>query len=902
MVLRAETDGNYTRVDTASDRALGSGIQAGDFDADGRSDLATSLPPGGAGQAGVRIWRGLGDGRFDIAETVAAINANTFFLVHDWNRDGKLDLGLGGTSGIQMLAGRGDGTLRAPQTLLAPGLARTVVGIDANGDGEVDLLTGGTATGGGAVMVSLNRGGGLFDDSPRIATGGVAPLAVQIGDIDGDGRNDLVAATANGVNVSIAQGGGAFAAPVAYGLGRVGELALADIDGDGSLDIAASVVANGLPGGSSGVAILLNDGTGLFSNRGLAVARTGLANGSGPTSLVLRDLNNDGRIDVAARLLGRFVNGAFADSGIGVALGRGDGSFGDAVVSAAGVDLPGSRGGLAAGDFDGDGMLDLAAVASGFANGGAAPADDGVHLLFGNGDGSYRSGPALLADHVPGVSARSLAVADLNGDGRLDLVVTRYGGFTVDAQDDTSVFLGNGDGSFAAPLSFDGGIVPAELKLVDMDADGKLDLLIREAAFDDQTGGLNIYLGRGDGSVGPRQRYFAGDSRSLAAGDVDGDGRIDVVVGDGTALELRLLRGNGAGGVLAPSVTRAGATPNWMAPVDFNVDGVPDLVYADARRSVGLLIGRGDGSFDAPGTVQIPDRGGFAFGDSAPREVTLADLDGDGRQEIVASLLTSGAIVSVPLDDEGDAGTPVYLTDGIGFNSHAAFGDFDGDGRLDVANVHNVFGDFGARLTMLRGQGDGSFVLAPEVVVGNRAADIRAADLNGDGHLDLVITNEGENNPNLVYNGSIAVLIGRGDGSFDAPVSYASNQPFGALTLTDIDSDGFLDIAAVRGASARSDRGFAVLLNRQDGSFGEPSYYDPGIPTTDQVLAIAAADLQGDGAPELVLSQGFRDGLLRIVPNRAAQAGVDVTNPPLALRRARCIPWPGWRSAQPSAG
>jgi hypothetical protein len=420
-----------------------------------------------------------------------------------------------------------------------------------------------------------------------------------------------------------------------------------------------------------------------------------------------------------------------------------------------------------------------------------------------------------------------------------------------------------------------------------VNGDGRADLIVGEglfgAAYQLADGSFNVLLGRGDGSFGPRTGYVAGDIRGFGLGDVDGDGKVDVLVANGTTLDLRLLSGRGDGSFRTPVYTDIGVAPSSLTPVDFNGDGILDLVYSDNLRTVGLLLGLGNGGYTLAGSAEIRFAGGNFNVNAAPHEVTLADLDGNGQQEIVAS-----TIVSVPLDANGHAGTPLFRTPGAGFGygSSAAFGDFNEDGRLDMADVHISFADSTGRLTLLLGQGNGSFTASPEVVVGaspsTSGSTLATADLNNDGHLDLVVTSEGRADASYRYNGSIAVLLGQGDGSFEAPVFYAPDMPFGALTLADINSDGFIDIAAVRTAVFGSDRGFAVLLNRQDGSFGAPAYYDSGIEQSFDTLVITSADLAGDGAPEIVLSQD-NDGLLRIVQNRAAQAGVTVGNPPLAL-------------------
>lgn len=874
-VFIGQGDGTFSATRQSLGRPLGSVAVAVDLDADGRAELVYA-EAGGTGGTALNVLRAGADGRFVVFDSVAVPNGVTLLSAADFNGDGKLDVAMDVGTEVRLVTGRGDATLIAPSTVLAPDLARAVIAVDSNGDGRIDLVSAGE----GGVSVQLNQGGG-FDDPARISAGGTVFNTVLLGDIDGDGRDDIVAGSATGISVLLRRADGSYAQPVSIGIGRVTDLALGDINGDGALDVAASIPGNGLVSGVSGVAILLNNGSGGLAFSEMVGARTGLGNGSGPGTLLLRDLNDDGKADLVARLDGDYNGTTFVNGGLGISLRTGS-SFGTQSIVPAGTDYARARNGIAAGDVDGDGKVDLVTVASGFSFVANVPlAQNGLFVLLGNGDGSFHAGQVTLTDSLPVTTQLgSLALADLNRDGRLDIVATRHTNFNTDSPDDTVVLLGAGDGTFGSAVAYDGAGQAWQLQVGDIDGDGVPDLVINEFSVDPAKSGVNVLLGVGDGSFGRRTTYYAGETPAFALGDIDGDGDLDVLttvdllVNGAHRGELAVLRGRGDGTLTAPVFSLVGHTPVSLTAVDFNGDAYPDLAFLSNLGKVGLLIGRGDGSFDLRTPAVIGSSGGAGIA------LQLSDIDGDGLRELVVGF---GTLISVPLDAAGNAGTPVTRAAALGFNSLTAFGDFDSDGVLDAMDVHREFGNNHGLAVVRRGLGNGSFAAGPSVDIGANTKAVMAGDLNNDGHLDLVFSNEGDSDSNLNYSGSLSVMLGNGDGTFQTPFNATQSMPFGALALTDLDGDGYLDIAAVKGAFTRSERGLAVLLNHQDGSFTPATVYDTGTATSVALGVLLGADLAGDGAPELIFAEGNRDGLLRILQNRPARAGITVSNAPLAV-------------------
>jgi hypothetical protein len=346
--------------------------------------------------------------------------------------------------------------------------------------------------------------------------------------------------------------------------------------------------------------------------------------GTNSFGIAVGDFNRDGIPDLAV------ANAGYAGT-VSILLGNGDGTF----RASREFDAGGSETTtVAVGDFNGDGKPDL--VVANYAGGGGP---SNVAVLSGNGDGTFM--PAVV--YTAGISPLFVAVADFNGDGNLDFVAgSNAGGPAVGNTGVVSVFLGKGDGTFAPAVNYPTGIVAASIAIADLNGDGRLDL----AVANENSDSVSVLLGRGDGTFQASVNYPAGPGpSSIASGDFNGDGKSDLVVanaGSTFGTTVSVLMGNGDGTFQAPVSYPAGEEPFSVAVGDFNMDGKPDLIVADVGASsanaVSLLLGNGDGTFQAAAP--------YILGTGAV-SVAAADLNSDGLLDVA---VVSGSNVSILLN------------------------------------------------------------------------------------------------------------------------------------------------------------------------------------------------------------------------------------------------------------
>ena len=349
-------------------------------------------------------------------------------------------------------------------------------------------------------------------------------------------------------------------------------------------------------------------------------------------SVAAADVNGDGVPDL---LVG---NAGLAEGSVGVLLGKGDGTFQQLMT----YDSGGSQAySVAVADVNGDGKPDLLVANCGPIGINACNHGNGLlGVLLGNGDGTFR--PVMTYDSG-GSTAVSVAVADVNGDGKPDLLVANECGTSSICQPGSvGVLLGNGDGTFQVATTYDAKYAIVALAVADVNGDGRPDVLT--AVDNTYPGSVGVLLGKGDGTFQPVVTYSSGGNSgaSVAVADVNGDGKPDLLVGNECDLNncllgsVGVLLGNGDG-TFQPAVSYdpGGSGARSVAVADVNEDGKLDLVVDNYfYNAIGVLLGNGDGTFQAATTY---DSGGLS-----PMSVAVADLNGDRKPDVAVANFCAG--------------------------------------------------------------------------------------------------------------------------------------------------------------------------------------------------------------------------------------------------------------------
>ncbi len=779
-------------------------------------------------------------GQYPFSITLADVNGDSIPDVLIANRCTIIDCSNGSVS---VLLGNGDGTFRAAQTYTSGGqTASSVTVSDVNGDGKPDLLVANqciTNCSSGGVSVLLGNGDGTFQPAQAYASGGLYADSIAVGDLNGDGKLDLMVAnvcvnpcTGNAVvGVLLGNGDGTFQAAQTYSAGEptTSSIAVADVNGDGKLDLllANQCFGSGNCSTGGGVSVLLGNGDGTFQ-----AAQTYSSGGEYTNSIAVGDVNGDGKPDllVANQC---FPNQNCASGSVGVLLGNGDGTFQPAQAYSSGGSTAFS---IVLGDVNGDGKPDVL-VANRDIN-SDDPFTGGVGVLLGNGDGTFQAARTYGSG---GLGAYSIAAVDINGDGKPDVVVanlcTNYNNCSGGS---VGVLLGNGDGTFQSTPNYDsGGQAPYSIAVADVNGDGKPDLLVANECIGygncSIEGSVGVLLGNGDGTFQPSQTYGSGAyvAFSIAVADVNGDGKPDLVVA------------------------------NYCVSSTNCSNGV-----------ISVLLGNGDGTFQAAQT--------FSSGGQYALSLAVADVNGDGKPDLVVANqcntnCTSGIVGVLLGNGDGTFQTAQTYSSGAQYGRSVAVGDVNGDGKVDVLVTNECGSDCSTGgVGVLLGNGDGTFQPAQINSSGGYSAEsIAIGDVNGDGKPDLVVSNYCGSNVNCAT-GGVSILLGNADGTFQAaqvtltPANFSQGQ----IALSDFNGDGNLDIAIGNGS--------VLLLGNGDGTFQTPLSLGAGGAGT------AIGDFNGDGKPDLAvggvdvllnIASGFRYPTATVVTSSSnpANAGQPVT-------------------------
>ena len=671
----------------------GLAVASGDFNRDGNTDFAVATQPNALG---IQIILGKPDGTLQTGAFLT-MNGGTETLENlvtgDFNKDHKLDIVVWDATASQyvLFVGNGDGTFQ-PGTYIAPGYYGTaLVAVDVNKDGNLDLIAGENYN--GKVQVILGNGDGTFQTPAPYFAGSGAVTSLAVGDINKDGKLDFAALSGGTVYLFEGVGNGTFNSPTTLQppTNYPSSVAIADLNGDKKSDV--------IVGASGGVDVFLGNGDGTFQ----PVKVT--SSPGGPYQLATGDVNGDGKVDVVA-LTGYSVS---------VLLGKGDGTFRTPIRSfAAGYNPGNGDTTLLLGDFNHDGRLDIATM----------PEDGTLIALYaGNGDGTFAAGGDIIG--MTGSQYIGVAAGDFNHDGKQDFAAVNTGTNRVE------IYLGNGRGTFHLAYTYPVGNSPQQIVAGDFNNDNKLDLAVTNQS--DNT--VSVLLGNGNGSFQAQKTYIAGPyPYGIAAADFNHDGHLDLAVNTEGNPSVSVLLGKGDGTFnAATSWGGPGMVQATLAVADFNADGNTDIVATQAgSAALNVLWGNGDGTF--PTSTGLSDYANGHYAVAAPA------LEGSLPDIVFGTL---GGLYVVPNLGINGFGTPFYYSTYQLEPYALTTGDFNGDGKIDIAG--GTANQPGAGLTLLLGNGDHTLNSARDYQISNSyygySYGIAVADFNSDGLPDVVLPN-----------------------------------------------------------------------------------------------------------------------------------------------------------------
>jgi cysteine-rich repeat protein len=669
---------------------------------------------------------------------------------------------------------------------------------DFNKDTHQDLVINSNS---GQLRYLIGDGAGAFTQQQQIST---LNFNIAAGDINGDGNLDLAGHNSTFLAVSLGNNNGLFDAPILIDVAALGaislrDVALSDIDSDGDAD----VLLPDTNAGGVGKIFVFRSTAGAALNLTLDNTVT-FANINVPSAIKIGDFNDDTFEDVAVL----FLNfGA-----VQIHLGNGDSTYNDLPL----LPIAGGPGrGLALGDLNSDGHLDVAAAS-----------EDGRVVYFNDGNANFAA-PLLLSDTSSVAVEIALQVADVNGDGNDDLLTTSV--------DDLFVNTSNGDGTLNGDVRMlTAGLAASSqnaLATADFNEDGFADVV--NAA---QTQTAQLFFGHPGGLAGT-QTIRGGTPRFGAAGDLDGDGDDEFVFGNisSNALSIYNTDDNGA---LAVTFFNAGFDGTVALVADLNVV----LTDMDGDSDLDIVIGGSEGSQNGgqAGRNHIaifPNQGNLQFG--APALVTnlgrifffeVADFDTDGRADLAVSRFDASNVATVAfLRNLGGLtfAAPIISAPipGAPFDLDAA--DLNGDGKPELVST-----TFSAQSVTLFNNSSTSGTIsmgAPSnVATTGNSIFVTLADIDEDGDKDIISTTGGS--PNVLKN--------NGSGIFAAPV-IINGGVNGDIQAGDFDNDGDIDLGINNGNAATQ-----ILINNGDGTSYEISTFATG----NQNEGLAVGDINGDGA------------------------------------------------------
>ncbi|WP_165371571.1 FG-GAP-like repeat-containing protein [Pseudolysobacter antarcticus] len=692
-------------------------------------------------------------------------------------------------------------------------------------------------------------------------TTGNNPASVIVADINGDGLADLIVANSGSNSVSVLLNTTApgattptFSAQHAFATGSSPDaVAVADINGDGKPDL---IVANNA---SNNLSVLLNTTANGATIPTFSAQQTFSA-GTGPSSVTVADINGDGKPDL---IVANYGDGTVSVLRNTTATSATTSSFAAQQTFVTGL----SAQAVSAADVNGDGRADLIV---------ANYSDNTVSVLLNTTTPGAASTPSFAAQHTfaTGSHPYSVTTTDVNGDGKLDLVIANFSSQNISVLLNTTT-PGATTPSFAAGQTFATGSNPDFVSAADVNGDGKPDLLVANLLGNTLSVLLNTTVpGATAPSFATQQSFATGTSpQSIAIVDINGDGKPDFITANYNSSSVSVILntatlGTATAGFATQQTFPTGSQTVFVTSADFNGDGKTDLLEVNyGVNTVSVLLNNTAAGASIP---SFAARQSVTSG-SSPYAAAAADLNGDGKPDLIIANYGDND-VSVLFNTTATGATTLTFaspqTFATGnFTQSIAIADLNGDGKPDLIVQSATDGNISVLLnTTATGAATPTFAVRQNFAVGSIAFFVAAADVNGDGKPDLIVANDGSNNVSVLLNTSSAGIL-----------SFAAQQTFGvggnpkSVAITDLNGDGKPDIIVAN----NSDNSLSLLRNTSTPgtlSFAAAQTFAAATNSGALFVSVTSADVNGDGKPDLILTDYIGKKVLRLLNTTAPGA------------------------------
>lgn len=597
------------------------------------------------------------------------------------------------------------------------------------------------------ITIWWGDGKGGFTTSTLLQAGN-GPHRITTGDMDDDGNLDIIVVNWTGTSATIFYGDGQrhFTTKNLPSWGAPDSIAVGDLTGDGRLDVVI---------GGERETVYINQG-----------GRTFAAAPGGQTPGVFFPGFHSDSVAIVPNLKGGLagvVSISQHESVLNILYGLGGGQLDDNTNDIVTYGVSGGATHLLMQDVNGDGIPDAIVSYAG------SPA---ISVLIGTADGHFLA----RTDSIISTGVDHFVSAELNHNGDVDLIGASSASSTI------VLFYGNPGIALGAPNAYPVGNSPTGIAVGDLNGDKNPDLVTVNTV--DNT--ISVLLGSTNGNYGSRTDFSVGTSpRRVRLADFNGDGNLDAATANSGSGNVTVLLGTGTGIFGAQASYPAGTSPTDLVIADLHNTTTPDIAVADpGSGSVITLINSGTGTFTAGSTIPVS---------GTPFAIAAGDFENTGNQDLVVSEFTGNKIEI--LHNDGAGNFTVKATYAVGTSPDAiVVGDFNGDKHPDIAVAN--FGS--GSVTVLLNDGSGNFTVSQTVIIAgkgstsaNQATSVQpvaiiAADMNDDGLLDLVTTNN---------EGSISVLIGNGTGQFNSQSTLLDVSGPSETVAADMNGDGRLDLA-----------------------------------------------------------------------------------------------------------